>query len=213
MSTTEVAYLVVFLVVALAPTATALWRVRGVRGDALVLSKKRILVVLAVMTPLLLLSSVVFFLSLPILAFTIALVLKPKVLGPDDLQGQSAVVLGNLTRIQGEIAETGIHLQHLSTTIQTSQAEIAEKEERRFSLQKEIDRHLADVEAWQALSAEQRELFVGAASEAMRRRTFCQMVAVVGGGLALNVAAAFIWALLGSPGKDQLIEYFRQIFS
>jgi hypothetical protein len=135
--------------------------------------------------------------------------LKPKAFSSGELQSNSAIVLQNLKRISGDIEATSLHLENLSSTIQVSQAALEEKEGRRVALQREIEKQLRDVEAWQKLSEQQRELFVQAAREAMRRKSFLEAAAVVGGGLALNLAASVVWAFMGSPGKSQLVEFFE----
>ena len=203
-----------FAAILLAPAIVVAWRTRTTRGNVLI-PTRRLLFLVTMITPVsLVLSFLSLFVSLfyPfIIALGLAIIMKPRGFNSDDLQSDSLNILKNLKRIQSDIEATSIHLQNLSTTIQTSQTEIEGKEKRRVALQKEIEKQLRDVDAWQRLSEDQKELFVQAAREAMRRKSFFETAAIVGGGLALNIAASLIWAFMGSPGKGQLVNFFEHL--
>jgi preprotein translocase subunit SecF len=204
----------VFLVISFAPVFVVLWQTRALRGNTILISKRRLFIVLVILTPLSWFSSLVFFLPIsPIfLAIAVFVLLRPRELKTVDFPAESAVVLANLKRIQEDLTAAELHMRGLSSGIEVTQRDIEDKEKRRVALQKEIDKQLRDVEAWQKLSQEQKDLFVQTAKEAMRRKSFLEAAAIVGGGLALNLAASLVWALLGAPGKEELSNFFDGLF-
>ncbi len=202
-----------FLLFMFSPILAVLWRTRKVRSPILVISKRRLLVVISVVIPF-----TWFFGLIPVLpisplfvSIALLLILQPVTLKATDATGQSGTVLATLTRVQDDLAAADVHLQSLASSIQTFQREITDKESKKRSLQAEIERQLREVEAWRQLSAEQKEVFVQAARQAMRQRSFLEVAAVVAGGLILNILASLVWVLIGSPGTDEVWSFLKRL--
>lgn len=123
----------------------------------------------------------------------------------------SGHLVGALQEMQNQIDAAKSHIEQLASEIYTRQIELEENEKLRTTLRADIEKKLSEVEAWKALTEQQKELFVQAAKEAISRRTSFQMLGVVLGSIALNLAASAIWALMGSPGEQQFLRMIEEI--
>lgn len=208
----SVAALAFILLLVFSPILAVLLRMRRVRGNVIVISKRRLLVVVSVTAPIAGLFSLVPFLSLIVITTCIWLIVRSPELKAADVSTSSTTVLETLERIQQDLAAADIHLRSLSSTIEVSQQELTEKEQRKRALQDDIEKHLHEVEAWQELSTEHKDLFVQAAREAMRQRSLFEATAVVAGGIVINLIACIIWVLIGSPGRNEIIEFLHRLF-
>lgn len=117
-------------------------------------------------------------------------------------------VLRSLQRMQQEVGSAKRHLAGIAAELSSRQSELKASELLRTTLQEEIDGKLKEVEAWRALSEQQKTLFIQAARRAMRKYSIPQLLLIILGTIALNLVASWIWALLGAPGHQELLKNF-----
>lgn len=133
-----------------------------------------------------------------------------------NLSGHSTQLLSSLQTMQSEIGRVRTHVEHLAAEIQVRQNEISENEKVKTSLLNEIDSKLKEVKEWTSLTDKQREMMIDATRTAISRRSSVGIAFVILGSVALNLVANVIWALMGQPGKERLIQLFvsfRDMFS
>jgi hypothetical protein len=100
-------------------------------------------------------------------------------------------------------------VERLALEVEARQIELEASEKARSSLVAEIDAKLAELNEWRALNENQKNLVLGAAREALNRRSTFQMSTVVLGSILINLLANVIWAMLGQPGGDELRQLFQ----
>jgi hypothetical protein len=122
---------------------------------------------------------------------------------------KSRELVGSLKRMQSEIAQVTDHVERLALEVEARRIELEASEKARSSLVAEIDEKLAELNEWKALNNSQKKLVLGAAREALNRRSTFQMSTIVLGSVLINLLANVIWAMLGQPGGDELHQLFQ----
>jgi hypothetical protein len=146
----------------------------------------------------------------PVLFFALVVLLLTK--GKETrapIAEKSRELVGSLKRMQSEIAQVTGHVERLALEVEARQIELEASEKARSSLVAEIDAKLAELNEWKALNENQKNLVLGAAREALNRRSTFQMSTVVLGSILINLLANVIWAMLGQPGGDELRQLFQ----
>jgi len=146
---------------------------------------------------------------LPILLLYFGFILVANPAARRQANVKSEALMSELSAMQKQFQAANAKVAELVAELETSSAELNQATSVKESLTREIDTKLKEVENWQKLSEEQKQLFIATVGQALRRRTILGVSGVVIGSIALNLAATLIWELMGAPGRDALLLWFR----
>jgi hypothetical protein len=145
----------------------------------------------------------------PLLVLYGGVLLYTKASKPVEFLQESTSVIERLTAAQQQIQEASGYFQKLATELQTTRLEVDAQQKQKQSLRAEIDQNLSEADAWQKLNEQQKTLVINAARDAINRKTVFQGASFVIVSIVLNLAATIIWALVGSPGRDQMLHMLK----
>ena len=122
-------------------------------------------------------------------------------------------LLDNLQKMQNQINEAKKHIEFLATEALVKQNEVEEKGKLTESLDKQIGNKLEEYKEWEKLSENQKHLVLQAAKEAISLSTIKQQISFAAFTIILNLMATIVWVLVGSPGKETILEFFHNLLT
>ncbi|SMF11467.1 hypothetical protein SAMN06265365_105289 [Tistlia consotensis] len=124
---------------------------------------------------------------------------------------ESDALVRRLTAMQSEIGEIRGHIDGLRHHILSKQLELNEKQRIREQLDLYIRDKTSEAEQWGALTNEQKDLVINAAIQGLRRGSKKSVFLGFLAAFFINLSATFTWTIMGSPGREALIQEFRDL--
>jgi ABC-type multidrug transport system fused ATPase/permease subunit len=196
------------------PSAAVRYYSMSIGGSKVVVSGQALAKILLVVIPLYFFGSLVF-LSLPLLILLLAWLVffSTKRSAPSATSEATQSVLEALRKTTQQVESARVHLESLAADVQARQVEVEESERLHENLRKEIEHKLKEVDAWRALTEDQKSVFIGAAREALQKTSTVRIATVALWSVALNIVASAAWSLMGSPGQTELQQLFQKFQS
>ncbi|MCA0940863.1 hypothetical protein LCM28_13360 [Salipiger pacificus] len=144
---------------------------------------------------------------LPILLVTF-LILFQRQVAQDGLSASSGELLTEISSMAKQLETTHRRVQSLANQVKLAENEIQRKAQYQKTLDGEIEDRLKQVAEWKSLSDDQKRLFLDTVGEAVSRRSTYRIFLAIVSSIALNIVATLIWTLLGSPGKEDILNLF-----
>jgi len=118
-----------------------------------------------------------------------------------------------LSKMQSEVADIRQYIQGLGQHLISKQVEIDQKEKLRKQIEYEMEKKSKEAAHWKSLTIEQRNLVLDSATEALSKESKGNFGFGLIFGFIINLLATLTWTLLGNPGKEQILNHLKKLFS
>ena len=140
------------------------------------------------------------------------LLLRVKPVTATAVDGDTLALLRRLSSMQTEIAAAVAHVQRLSQTVDQTQAHLTVKEREKAALDITIQARAKEARLWSDMTQEQKQAFTAATAAVVAKSTRGQFFWGLLLGFVLNLLASTTWALMGNPGKQEIIANLEEVF-
>jgi len=136
---------------------------------------------------------------------------KKKHLRETSISQDSSIVLSELKEMKTKVQNTIEYLESVSLEIESKTIEINAKSIEINRIEEEIDKKSEEYKNWKSLTKSEKDLVISAVKETIDSKKGTRIFWFIIGTIFLNITSTFIWVLLGSPGKQKLLELFLDI--
>jgi hypothetical protein len=136
---------------------------------------------------------------------------KTRELKSENSRDETQALLEKLSGMQGEISAVKDHVAVLGRNVAIAQSELETKEAAKAALERLIEQKADEAKGWQQMTEAQRNAYLEVAVSAMAkesRGTFWWGLLL---GFVINLVASLTWALMGNPGKDEILQKIERV--
>lgn len=139
-------------------------------------------------------------------------IIKTKIVVPNNQDDVTNKLVSKLSAIESDIDEVKTHLSILQSDLTDTQKEVDQKLKTKQELEEQIRKNKDSAETWEKLSQNQRDIVSDAAVLAIRKKTKGEFWSGLVIGFIINLLASLAWALLGNPGKQDILLNLKSLF-
>lgn len=126
------------------------------------------------------------------------------------LQQTTQSILNELEATATTLGTSRANIQHVVDLVSAKARELEEKEVKSRALAEAIARKAEEAAAYDTLNDQQKDLLAAVVKKAQQRSGLVT-AGIILGSLSVNLAATVIWVLVGSPGREKLLQPLQPI--
>jgi len=129
-----------------------------------------------------------------------------KVIDPDAIPDTTKILIDNLSSIEKSIENVRQHISLLQENLYDTQQEVDKKLKIKQELENQIQNNKLSADTWSTMTQNQKDTVSNAAVNAISIKMKGQFWYGLILGFIINILAAFAWALIGNPSKDDILK-------